>query len=883
MSHSDQASRRIAALERELEAARAELAAARAEAPLLKTLLRDFAERRQVEARLRETQEWLHLAQTAARVAAYSFDFATGRLSWSPSAYALYGVESDREPTVELWLAAIHPDDRERAAAAAAAALERGCHMDLQFRILRPDGGVRWVHDRGEVRLGEDGRPARLSGLNIDVTEQREREAALRRSEARFRALADATAPIIWRTDARGEIHAPCPEWAAYTGQAEAEYQGYGWVAAVHPEDRARAQASWKAAVASGGAYACEYRLRRRDGEHRLTLARGTPLHGADGEIVEWIGANVDIADQHRATEDLRDQKERLRAALAGSGAGTFRWDIRTNALDWDVELDRLFGLPPGETSRSLEQFLALVHPDDRAGVVARCERCAAEGADFEMTFRVVRPDGVLRWIYDRGATYRDEQGRPAYMTGACIDVTERQEQLARLRDSEERLRLAQEAGGIGAFEWRPDRDELIGTEHYHRLWGLEPSGVISGSALMQRVHPDDRRLAGPSRTHDLASALDYAEFRIFRADTGELRWLARQGQLMPAAPGEPPRLSGVVYDVTERRRAEHQLHDVLESVTDCFIALDADWRVILFNSAAERHAGLARDAVIGRTYWDTFPIHLGTPIEAALRGVMADREPLTIETPSIRRPGRHLELRISPTHEGGLAVSFSDVTARYEAERHRELLIHELNHRVKNTLAVVQATAHQTLRGGGVPAELRAAFEGRLGALASAHDILTRRNWDSAYLEELLGTALAPFVERVGERIRLSGPTLRLPAKTAVSFALAIHELATNASKYGALSNEAGEVAVSWILTRRDGAGWLKLRWDESGGPRVRPPSTRGFGSRMIERALAAELGGAVRLAFAPAGVTCVIEAPLEYLDSLMRQTSASIVPPAV
>lgn len=648
MSSTEATGGRLTALERELEAARSELAAARAEGPLLRTLLKDIAERQELERRLAE------------------------------------------------------------------------------------------------------------------------REAELALNEARFRALADATAPITWRTDAQGAILADCPDWSAFTGQSPQAYKGWGWLDAVHPDDRPDAADHWARAVDTRTPYACEYRLRRADGAYRLTLARGMPVYDPDGRVCEWVGANLDITDQRRGAEELRDQQERLRAALEGSGAGTFRWDIRTNALDWDVELDRLFGQPPGVTTRSLSQFVAQVHPDDRDEVIARCERCAAESADFEMTFRVVWPDGTLRWIYDRGATYRDADGQPLYMTGACIDVTERQEQLAQLRASEERLRLAQEAGGVGTFEWFPERDLLLASDQYYRLWGLEPGAPIDTNTLVELVLPDDRGHTGAMRTSDLTSALAYSEYRIRRADTGEIRWLAREGKLVEGE-GGAPRLIGVAYDVTER----------------C------------------------------------------------------------------------------------------------EAERHRELLIHELNHRVKNTLAVVQATAHQTLRRQDVPAEVRETFAGRLAALSGAHDILTRRSWETAYLDELLETALAPFVQQVGERIALSGPRVRLPAKTAVSFALAIHELATNAVKYGALSNDTGQVTVTWWLSAPDDHGRLNLRWEEAGGPPVDSPQRRGFGSRMIETALAAELGAPAVLQFAETGVVCAIEAPLVYLDAMLGRAGQPLPPP--
>ena len=198
------------------------------------------------------------------------------------------------------------------------------------------------------------------------------------------------------------------------------------------------------------------------------------------------------------------------------------------------------------------------------------------------------------------------------------------------------------------------------------------------------------------------------------------------------------------------------------------------------------------------------------------------------------------------------------DVTERRDREEHQRLLVNELNHRVKNTLAIVQGIAQQTFKGSDVPPGLRESFAARLGALATAHGLLTRENWESAAIGQIVDDALGPY--RGTGRVSTEGPDLRLLPKTAVSLALAVHELGTNAAKYGALSTGEGAVAVRW--TADDGR--LSFVWRESGGPSVTPPAARGFGTRMIERALAAERGGTARIDFAPEGLVCTVEAAL-------------------
>ena len=204
------------------------------------------------------------------------------------------------------------------------------------------------------------------------------------------------------------------------------------------------------------------------------------------------------------------------------------------------------------------------------------------------------------------------------------------------------------------------------------------------------------------------------------------------------------------------------------------------------------------------------------------------------------------------------------EVTARRASEHQRELLVGELNHRVKNTLATVQSIAAQTLREGKSLRETRESFESRLLALSETHNLLTRDHWSGAGLRELVEVELAPYAG-ARARIDVTGEEVWLAPDPALALGMALHELATNALKYGALSGAEGRVRISW--TRRDeaGADRLRLVWEEAGGPPVTPPTRRGFGSRLIETGLRRQLRGEVELAFRPQGVCCTIDLPLE------------------
>ena len=225
------------------------------------------------------------------------------------------------------------------------------------------------------------------------------------------------------------------------------------------------------AAVRNGTPFEMEYRLAFPGLErYRWYLGRALPLVDDSGAVVRWYGTSTDIHDRKMAESELGESRARLRAALDASVTGTFRWDIVTNVLESDSNLDRLFGLSSDTAAKSLSEFFLLVHPDDRDRVIEACRRSAEHGADFEEEFRVVRPDGSVRWLFDKGKTMLGPDGRPRTMDGACVDVTER-------REKEEALRAADR-----------QKDEFLGMLAHELRNPLAP--IIYSVAALERQMP---------------------------------------------------------------------------------------------------------------------------------------------------------------------------------------------------------------------------------------------------------------------------------------------------------------------------------------------------------------------------------------------------------
>jgi two-component sensor histidine kinase len=206
------------------------------------------------------------------------------------------------------------------------------------------------------------------------------------------------------------------------------------------------------------------------------------------------------------------------------------------------------------------------------------------------------------------------------------------------------------------------------------------------------------------------------------------------------------------------------------------------------------------------------------------------------------------------------------DISERKKAENQQKILIDELNHRVKNTLATVQSLAGQTARHADGLHDFVDRFEARLLALSRAHDLLTRHHWKDAPLDLLAQEILTPMASDAAGRIKIIGPPVVLNPRTALSLTMTLNELATNAIKYGALSSEAGSLSVNWhVQEEAENQPRLVLDWLEAGGPPVSPPTRRGIGSRLMERCIERDLAGELNLAFEPAGVTCRISVPVE------------------
>ena len=446
---------------------------------------------------------------------------------------------------------------------------------------------------------------------------------------------------------------------------------------------------------------------------------------------------------------------------------------------------------------------------------------------------------------------------------------------------SEKRLRAYIAASSEVMYRMNADWTEM------HELDGR---GFISDTSEPRRdwlknyIHPDDQPQVLEAVAEAIRTKTPFElEHRVKRWD-GSLGWTLSRAIPLFDDDGEISEWFGAASDVTARRRAMDDLarvisdserqknfyQSLISSTPDLVYAFDRSYRFVFANDALLTMWGRSLEDSIGKRLTEVGyePWHAEMH-EREIDKVVATKQPIRGEVgfPHATLGWRTYDYIFTPVmDEKGdvqtIAGTTRDITDIRRAEEHLQLLINELNHRVKNTLATIQSIAAQTFRADLADPRAKAEFESRLLALSNAHSVLTDAKWESASLKEIANRALAPF--RGGDidtdRVPIARDDTQLPPRPALAIAMALHELASNAVKYGALSTPSGKATLDCKLSD----GVITLIWRETGGPPVSPPTRRGFGTRLIEQGLARELNGSVHLDYQQDGVVCTIRFPL-------------------
>lgn len=606
------------------------------------------------------------------------------------------------------------------------------------------------------------------------------------------------------------------------------------------------------------------------------------------------------IADERRTKEALRAREERLRAAVEASGAGTFRWRFQSDILDCDDALSHLLRANAMERLQRLEDLVVLFHPDDRAAVFEAFDTCLRRGGDFSFSARLGGADGAPRILQARGRLVSDGQGLPDYVTGAFVDVTERWQLEQRLSKAEETYRAVFEQAGVGVVRLTLGGHILEANDRFCQMVGM-PVAELYG-ADWQNIKGRAEPLKGLSDAHRHIAALlagqnDSSRIeRRYASPEASGVWADESLTLVHDSEGKPAFVLAIVQDVTERKLAENEvqmraneLEVVLRAVPAAiWFAHDPDCTEVTGNAFSSEtlripdpSANMSKTAddpslvshfrVFDRNGVELAPTDL--PVQRAARGeaIRNFEERVVFSDGSVV----HLLGNASPLFDAqgqirGSVAAFIDITDRKRSEARERLLSREVDHRAKNVLAVVQAIVQLTQSD--TVASFRRMVTGRIQSLARTHNLLAENRWEGVDLHRLVGDEVAPFgltdADQIDpSRFVINGPMIRLKPAAAQALALVVHELVTNAVKYGALAGPKGRVAIQWALTSAGQAKELTLSWIERGGLATSPPTTSGFGWTVIHTSVEDQLGGNLSADWSPDGLRLEMRLPLEAL----------------
>ncbi|WP_075218003.1 PAS domain-containing protein [Mongoliimonas terrestris] len=653
------------------------------------------------------------------------------------------------------------------------------------------------------------------------AAERARAEARLRESEHQFKTLADRVPNLVWFADAAGRIHYLNRRWHEFTGQTTEEALGTGWAAVIHPDDAERTLEVWQEAIQRKDTYEVELRYRRQDGEYRWHVARAEPLRDETGQVTGWFGTSTDIHERRQAEVDARAESEAL-TVINRTGV------IIASEIDLDRVVQTVTDAGVELTNAQFGAFFYTVH--NKAG----------EG------YTLYTISGVPREHFSKFPMPRNTD---------VFNPTFRGDGVVRSDDITKDPRY-----GNNDPHWGMPKGHLP-VRSYLAVPVASRSGEVIGGLFFGHSDPgvfterSERLMTGIAS--QAAVAIDNA--RLFRAAQHEIAERVRKEALL--------------------EESEEFSRSVLQSTADCIMVLELDGSLQFMNDNGRRLMEVDDFATIYREPWTSL-----WPKESAVEAAAAMQAARSGETgrfsafcPSIKGTPKWWDVVVTAVTGADdkpvRLVSISrDVTTQRRSEEARQLLLRELNHRVKNLFAIVSGMVTMTARAAPSVEEMASTLKGRLGALAKAHELIRSAIIPEA--DHLEKTSLLTLIQEIvrphldgskGDQLTLEGHELSVGVSAATSLALILHELATNAAKYGALADADGRLKIKWGVLD----GHLQLYWDEHvTEPAVRPPSRQGFGSKLAHLSATGQLGGSIAYDWQRTGVKISLTLPLDQLQ---------------
>jgi PAS domain S-box-containing protein len=806
------------------------------------------------------------------------------------------------------WMNAIHPDDRERATKYSINAGERQASFQIDYRLRRADGQYRWTIDAARPRFGPDGEFRGYVGCVIDIHERKESEEAVRAAYALIEGITSGTEDLIASQDADYRYtffnEAYRREFRRLWGRELSVGMSMLEALAAWPDEMRKAQGLWSRAL-GGESFGITTEFGPTSQDVQTYDLRFNPVRNQEGRIVGAAHILRNITDQVRLQRAIEEREANIRSALEAVASEqnllrTILDQLPVGVMVTDrggktLVLNRALAEMKGDHLQldTIEGYAKYATWWDDSGEqlevedwpIVRALRTGQPQASREV--HVLRSNGSRGVMRVSAAPLISSEGEIAGAVAMAEDVTARRESEQSLRESEERFRHTFENAAVGIALVDIDGTWLRLNSRYCEIVGYDHDELLART-FQDITHPDDlgadlakfeSMMRGEISSYQM-------EKRYIHKDGRDV-WILLTKALQRDENGEPHYCISVVQDIGARKRAEEALQ---KSEARSRLAQQVggvgtfEWdirrNVNVWSPELEVLYGIEPGSFKG-TYEAWADLVHPEDLERAEADVLKSLESGELESEWRVKWGRgdvrwlasrgwiEHDAKGNPIRMIGVNV---DITHRKRQEERLKTVMAELNHRVKNTLAVIQAIATQTMRQAENLRTFKASFEQRLQSIAMAHALLTKTDWKGVSLDEIVSSEIG-LRDMPSNRFSISGPPMTLSPNKALAMHLVIHELTTNAYKYGGLSQDSGRVDVAWRVD--DEQSLLHLDWkEESPGP-VREPERTGYGSRLIRQVVDYELGGTIDREFGERGFRCRIQVPLSERGMVVRAYS--------
>ena len=546
----------------------------------------EMTARKKTDDDLRLSEERQRLVLQASALGTFEVDLLTGEGRWNATEFELLGLKpGDVKASPDAFFRYVHPDDVGKLQSDWEEATRTG-KLDSEFRIVRADGRECWLAGKGSFIFdghpdgdgtGTKGKPRRFMGVNFDITGRKKAEEEAHRllttvteEKEKLAALINSIQDEIWFADTRKQFSLANPaalhEFGLNSDADAIDIQKFAESLEVYrPDGSARPVEESPALRALEGEVVRNQEEMIRTpatGEIRHRQVSSNPIRDAGGQIIGSVSVVRDITEQKAAELELERARNILTEAQKIAHLGSFEYMAATRTTVWSEEEYHIYGLDPAGPSPSYDLMLEKsIYPDDAVLLHETFTTAMQSRTAYELEHRIVRPDGSVRWVYDRAHPYFDKQGNLLRYVGATQDITERKRAEDALRESEGRLRRIAKAGRIGFFEWNASKDTAYWSPEHYELFGYEPGAPVSWQRWLKGVHPEDREPTAESASRLLergrseGQVRDHKDQYRYVRDDGSVVWM--EADISVEMIGGEAIVSGSVRDISERKDAE--------------------------------------------------------------------------------------------------------------------------------------------------------------------------------------------------------------------------------------------------------------------------------------------------------------------------------------